>query len=759
MDQQLFWNDLRNPVDSQNLPDPPVFPSDTNMSCANLAAEGSADLSMWSSGGSSSTRHPVSRSNPEETKVELGWASSLTINGGQGSGTEERQLEATNIVLGLRTEDYRLEANNLLAMEDVNLNLNSNQVDNNQTFLQNPGAENFIKTSDNNASHDATLSWPVEPEKPLHLNSSGSLGSLQVSSSGGSLNLRGSSSSGIGFLTENFEDRPGTLLDGQRMACKRKSIEGVSAQSSAGGSSNSFYQSENSLVQSARHNADTALCISSSSSYPSGINPPGEQLNPRISTSARLGAYDCHPFSVAANRESTQRNRRVRMNPPQPGAAPPSSWVPSNSLLPSDPWSTHLPSSLLIPFTQALDSGVVVAAGTSEIQPSVLPFSGLVPNMQPFSWNGASSSRISVRSPAIAGQRTGSSSSTRAPDVAVQRTGSSTRAPAMTAQRSIALRDESSSVSTSRTNVSENLVFVPATDINNPVQDLTSWGLANGSTATGHVAPLSRSVTTSQLHQLAGPTWIPHQNAASHYHRGLTEVVRRSLTPGGSGSGQSVRLSQRTANSNTSQEIARQGSSAVRAHQHPYARSALLMDRHSDGLVGIPLRSLAAAREGRSRVLSEQIRNAMQLVRRGENLHLEDILLFDHSVFFGGAANLHDRHRDLRLDVDNMSYEELLALEERIGNVSTGLSEETVLKYLKQWKYICLSEETDKEVEPCCVCQEEYMEGEEMARLDCGHDFHTTCIKQWLMQKNLCPICKTPGLDTEKHKKEAHCLT
>ncbi|KAJ6832299.1 putative E3 ubiquitin-protein ligase HIP1 isoform X1 [Iris pallida] len=756
MDQQLFWNDLLNPLDSQNLPDPQVFPSDTNMSCANLAAEETADLSMWSSGGSSSNRHPVNRSNPEETKVELGWSSSLTINGGQGSGTEERQLEATNIVLGLRTEDYRLEANNMLATEDVNLNLNSNQVGNNQPFSQNPGAENFIKNSDNDAAHDATCSWAVEPEKPLHLNSSGSLGSLQVSSSGGSLNLRGSSSSGIGFLTENFEDRTESLFDGQRMACKRKSIEGVSAQSSAGGSSNSFYQSENGLVHSARHSADTALSISSSSNYPSGINPPWEQLNPRISSSVRLGASDCHPFSVAANRESSQRNRRVRINPPQPGATPPSSWVPGNSLLLSDAWSSHQTPSLLIPFTQALDSGVVVAAETSESQPSVLPVPGFIPNMHPLSWNGASSSRISLRSPAIVGHRTGSSSSARAPDAAVQRTGSSTRAPAMTAQRSVALRDESSSLSTSRTNVSENLVFVPATNINNPVQDPARWGLANGSTAIEIVAPVSRPVSSSRFHQLAEPTWIPHQNAASHYHRGLAEVVRSS-TPGGSGSGQGVRLP--TVNSNTSQEITRQSSVAVRAHQQSYARSALLMDRQSDRVVGIPLRSLAAAREGRNRVLSEQIRNAMQLMRRGENLHLEDIILFDHSVFYGGAANLHDRHRDLRLDVDNMSYEELLALEERIGNVSTGLNEEIVLKYLKQWKYISLSEETGKEVEPCCVCQEEYVEGEEMARLDCGHDFHTACIKQWLMHKNLCPICKTTGLDTEKHKKEEHCLT
>lgn len=31
-------------------------------------------------------------------------------------------------------------------------------------------------------------------------------------------------------------------------------------------------------------------------------------------------------------------------------------------------------------------------------------------------------------------------------------------------------------------------------------------------------------------------------------------------------------------------------------------------------------------------------------------------MILDHSVF-AGIADMHDRHRDMRLDVDNMSYE------------------------------------------------------------------------------------------------------
>lgn len=49
--------------------------------------------------------------------------------------------------------------------------------------------------------------------------------------------------------------------------------------------------------------------------------------------------------------------------------------------------------------------------------------------------------------------------------------------------------------------------------------------------------------------------------------------------------------------------------------------------------------------------------------------------------------------------------QELLALEERIGNVNTGLSEEKIIKCLKRRKYFSISSETLEEIEPCCVCQ------------------------------------------------------
>nr|GFB97806.1 probable E3 ubiquitin-protein ligase RHG1A isoform X1 [Tanacetum cinerariifolium] len=56
--------------------------------------------------------------------------------------------------------------------------------------------------------------------------------------------------------------------------------------------------------------------------------------------------------------------------------------------------------------------------------------------------------------------------------------------------------------------------------------------------------------------------------------------------------------------------------------------------------------------------MKEMICNFFDLMRRGERerVRFEDLMLLDRSIFFG-IANIHDRHRDMRLDVDNMPYE------------------------------------------------------------------------------------------------------
>lgn len=58
------------------------------------------------------------------------------------------------------------------------------------------------------------------------------------------------------------------------------------------------------------------------------------------------------------------------------------------------------------------------------------------------------------------------------------------------------------------------------------------------------------------------------------------------------------------------------------------------------------------------------------------------------------------------LSLNNMNdYQELLALEERIGNVNTGLNEETILHSMKQRKYLPFMIGAPSKLEPCCICQ------------------------------------------------------
>ncbi|KVI04478.1 Zinc finger, RING/FYVE/PHD-type [Cynara cardunculus var. scolymus] len=145
------------------------------------------------------------------------------------------------------------------------------------------------------------------------------------------------------------------------------------------------------------------------------------------------------------------------------------------------------------------------------------------------------------------------------------------------------------------------------------------------------------------------------------------------------------------------------------------------------------------------------------------------------NLLMGGRLD-HDRYRDWRLDVDSMSYEELLELGDKIGYVSTGLREDEIGQCVRktkpphvptqmQWKCTicqsnclktpCSSEKIGEETIKTYaddgqkgnfmvgyVLQEEYEGEDEIGKLECGHFYHMYCIKQWLVQKKTCPICK-----------------
>lgn len=139
---------------------------------------------------------------------------------------------------------------------------------------------------------------------------------------------------------------------------------------------------------------------------------------------------------------------------------------------------------------------------------------------------------------------------------------------------------------------------------------------------------------------------------------------------------------------------------------------------------------------------------ALERIEQDEELTYEQILSLEANSLLRDF-NFYDQHRDMRLDIDNMSYEELLALEEKMGIVSTALSEGELSKCLKISLYEPLHMKECRmkgswclDNTKCSICQEEFIAGDEIGRLGCAHGYHAVCINQWLQLKNWCPVCK-----------------
>ncbi|KAE9600252.1 hypothetical protein Lal_00045625 [Lupinus albus] len=122
---------------------------------------------------------------------------------------------------------------------------------------------------------------------------------------------------------------------------------------------------------------------------------------------------------------------------------------------------------------------------------------------------------------------------------------------------------------------------------------------------------------------------------------------------------------------------------------------------------------------------------------------LAEIMILQRRLLMGEQFNSLDQFGDWRLDIDNMSYEQLLELGEKIGYVNTGLKEDEMGLNIKRIKLVISNGTSKNQIDKkCTICQEEYEGGEELGRLNCEHSYHFQCIKQWLMHKNFCPICK-----------------
>ena len=89
-------------------------------------------------------------------------------------------------------------------------------------------------------------------------------------------------------------------------------------------------------------------------------------------------------------------------------------------------------------------------------------------------------------------------------------------------------------------------------------------------------------------------------------------------------------------------------------------------------------------------------------------------------------------------DVDRMSYEELLALQDSIGYVKVGVPQEIV----DRLPVLTVYTPSPATAEPCSVCLEAFAVGDKLRCLPCEHTFHRHCIDPWLADHKHCPLCK-----------------
>lgn len=278
MDQPFYGNNiLLNSVETPTLADYLLSSNDTDMDYLNMAAQRETDgLNIWNSTRDPNSSAYVTREeNHDVTKIDHAWNTSLSINSAGGQRMEERQCER----------------NNILSLEHVDLNLNNAPADDGQAFTNRLSLNHANQRMEHNMHVDPrseimeVSSCPFLPEffEPEHVPY---------------LNSNGSSSDGLGHISEDV-DRPKSSVDVQRIACKRKSMEGFIGESSTS------------------RNICAELGMPSSSRYLPAASFLEVNQSPGFNPINRGVCSEWNStLGLSGNAETSQRSFRARLNPP-----------------------------------------------------------------------------------------------------------------------------------------------------------------------------------------------------------------------------------------------------------------------------------------------------------------------------------------------------------------------------------------------------------------------------------------------------------
>eukprot|EP00455_Lapot_gusevi_P049686 TRINITY_DN708_c0_g2_i1.p1 TRINITY_DN708_c0_g2~~TRINITY_DN708_c0_g2_i1.p1 ORF type:complete len:398 (+),score=44.49 TRINITY_DN708_c0_g2_i1:99-1292(+) len=108
-----------------------------------------------------------------------------------------------------------------------------------------------------------------------------------------------------------------------------------------------------------------------------------------------------------------------------------------------------------------------------------------------------------------------------------------------------------------------------------------------------------------------------------------------------------------------------------------------------------------------------------------------------------GFFHMHAPPQAAGPNIDQMSYDDLLQLSQRIGNVrSQGASAEQISSYPTHRFQKTEASERHADRKNCVICMNDFENGDELRTLHCFHSFHVDCIDNWLKQNAKCPVCR-----------------
>ncbi len=128
------------------------------------------------------------------------------------------------------------------------------------------------------------------------------------------------------------------------------------------------------------------------------------------------------------------------------------------------------------------------------------------------------------------------------------------------------------------------------------------------------------------------------------------------------------------------------------------------------------------------------------------NLDFNDYNNINNMIY--NIENSENEFSDDENSTENMSVDEIiedLFLKEKNINNDINYKRSLAISKLEEFKYKYLEKHLNRKEKECSICLEEFKELDRVKLFSCKqHIFHKDCIIKWLLDKDICPLCKKP---------------